>query len=434
MASVKKSKLDLLVRVRFSNPLPAPPCPPKLLDIPTNPSRYARPDLLNTLANNTPLPMIVDAECGMPLDLSKWEALWEENGDDSALNPDPENLPKLDPKDEFLASEVAGPSSGPYTNGHATPNGPGIPSTPLAHVPWLRKTEYTSRTDNTARGGPTESLRTYSSKNANAAPIDVSHSAQLRDVEASFTCCNEGFSLEALRHPTKPDVTAVESYEVLPDVEIWSNQYDLFRFSERPGERPIDVEDPRLDCAILRPMKTEHDSFLAYYLTDDDESALDFKESRSRLQPYEVAPNQPETVFRFVRDYETVKVEQEVPNEFLIVLEDGVEDLKPSIDGKPRRNAKPKGAYYKNIERKMTLKKKRQNAFEQYEDKWDLIRMSHTDMSKEEEDERQEALAEVVDPMFLMRGDADADGEGEVDHETLALSNAPSDFPLPIEV
>ncbi len=158
-----------------------------------------------------------------------------------------------------------------------------------------------------------------------------------------------------------------------------------------------------------------------------------------------------------MRDYETVKVEQEVPNEFLIVLEDGVEDLKPSIDGfdtKPRRNAKTKGAYYKNIERKMTLKKKRQNvglqighrllditdlfvspqAFEQYEDKWDLIRMSHTDMSKEEEDERQEALAEVVDPMFLMRGDADADGEGEVDHETVALSNAPSDFPLPMEV
>lgn len=33
-------------------------------------------------------------------------------------------------------------------------------------------------------------------------------------------------------------------------------------------------------------------------------------------------------------------------------------------------------------------------------------------MSKEEEDEREEALAEVADPMFLlMRGDADAEGE-----------------------
>ena len=56
-------------------------------------------------------------------------------------------------------------------------------------------------------------------------------------------------------------------------------------------------------------------------------------------------------------------MEQDVPNEFLLVLDDGdtepkeedvFEDVKPL---KPRA----KGAYYKNIERKMLLKKKRQN-------------------------------------------------------------------------
>ena len=77
------SKLDLLVRVRYSNPLPAPPCPPKLLDVPTDPMRYARPEFLNDIASDTPLPMIVDAECGMPLDLGKWECLWEPDADDS---------------------------------------------------------------------------------------------------------------------------------------------------------------------------------------------------------------------------------------------------------------------------------------------------------------------------------------------------------------
>lgn len=80
------SKLDLLVRVRYSNPLPAPPCPPKLLDIPTHPMRYARPEFLNAVASETPLPVIVDAECGMPLDLGKWESLWEENADDSSAS------------------------------------------------------------------------------------------------------------------------------------------------------------------------------------------------------------------------------------------------------------------------------------------------------------------------------------------------------------
>lgn len=74
-----------------------------------------------------------------------------------------------------------------------------------------------------------------------AASIDVSRDAQLRDIEISFQACNENFSLESLQHPNKPNVTAVESYAVLPDVDIWANQYDLFRFSERPGERPVDV-------------------------------------------------------------------------------------------------------------------------------------------------------------------------------------------------
>lgn len=79
------SKLDLLVRVRYSNPLPPPPFPPKLLDITTNPIRYSRPEFLSAIANDTPLPMIVDAECGMPLDLGIWECLWDEDADDSGL-------------------------------------------------------------------------------------------------------------------------------------------------------------------------------------------------------------------------------------------------------------------------------------------------------------------------------------------------------------
>ena len=47
--------------------------------------RYAQPEFLYSIANNTPLPMIVDAECGMPLDLGKWESLWEENADSSGM-------------------------------------------------------------------------------------------------------------------------------------------------------------------------------------------------------------------------------------------------------------------------------------------------------------------------------------------------------------
>jgi hypothetical protein len=81
-------------------------------------------------------------------------------------------------------------------------------------------------------------------KTVQSAPIDISRNAQLRDIEASFAAANDNFDLSSLKHPNKPDITAVESYPILPDVDIWPNQYDLFRFSERPGDRPVDVGGP----------------------------------------------------------------------------------------------------------------------------------------------------------------------------------------------
>ena len=58
-----------------------------------------------------------------------------------------------------------------------------------------------------------------------------------------------------LRPPTKPGVTAVESYEVLTDAEIRANQYDLFKFSERPGERSVDVWTSLCCEVLLTPVR-----------------------------------------------------------------------------------------------------------------------------------------------------------------------------------
>lgn len=124
--------------------------------------------------------------------------------------------------------------------------------TPLASVTWLRKTEYISR-EGVQRSGMAEqyvhflynccvnSKQFQRRKHIVSAPVDVSRNAQLRDIEASFAACNAHFSLKTLQHPNKPNVTAIESYPVLPDADIWANQYDLFRFSERPGDRSIEV-------------------------------------------------------------------------------------------------------------------------------------------------------------------------------------------------
>ncbi|RDX54366.1 RNA polymerase II-associated [Lentinus brumalis] len=412
--SYKKSKLELLIRVRYQNPLPAPPCPPKLLDIPTDPKRYARPEFLDDIAAGTPLPMVVDGELGMPLDLSRWDCLWDESGDDSEINPDPKNLPKLDPKDQFLLGDPA-TSSGAFL-GAGPSSGAATPLSSVPHVAWLRKTEYLSR-DGSSRASLAQDV-----KQNMEATIDVSRDAQLRDIEASFAAV-ESSELANLRHPTKPELTAVEAFDILPDADIWANAYDLFRFSERPGDRPPDVDDPRLDCAILRPMEADGDHFLAYYLAKDDEDAIAFKQNRLARSPDDPPEEEP-SAFHFVRDYETVKVEQEVPNEFLLVLDEGSD---PFDADNHAGHVRPKGAYYKNIERKMLLKKKRVNTYESYGDKWDVVKLRHVPMSREEEQEREEALAEVVDPLFpLSRADADADGEGEVDDAAGAANGASS--------
>lgn len=128
-------------------------------------------------------------------------------------------------------------------------------------------------------------------------------------------------------------------------------------------------------------MESDGDHFLAYYLTKEDEPAIQFKEERLARDPnapeeeevrrlwfrnkntvLNFFPRQP-TNFHFVRDYEVVKVEQEVPNEFLLVLNDGDdgEDVKDEFGDSKPSTSRAKGAYYKNIERKMLLKKRRVN-------------------------------------------------------------------------
>lgn len=61
---------DYIARIRHSNTLPPPPCPPKLLDIPnTGLAQYTSPGFASRLAREQPLNIEGDAELGMPIDL-----------------------------------------------------------------------------------------------------------------------------------------------------------------------------------------------------------------------------------------------------------------------------------------------------------------------------------------------------------------------------
>ncbi|KAG9012145.1 hypothetical protein FRB93_002288 [Tulasnella sp. JGI-2019a] len=400
----KKSTLDLLVRVRYSNPLPPPPYPPKLIDIPTDPKRYARVELTQNLSNETLLPMVVDAECGMPLDLCHFDSLWDGSTELSDLNPS--TGPPIDPRDMFMLDGVAGASS---SASGSQPNG--------VNVSWLRKTEYLSRdTAMTKQAlGAADAAR-----DAAEIPVDTSLPAQILAIEATFPPSDETtIDLKSLRHPTKPEITAVESYEFLPDPDLWANTYDVFRFAERPGERSLEVLDPRLDCGILRPQESDGEHFLSYYITKTDEEAAEYKERR-RLTDRLPEDEEKTTAFQLTRDYETSKVEQDVANEFLLVLDDADPETKGLTSAHDYR-----GAYYSIIQRKITLRKKRaQKGDVPIQDKIDILQIAHQPFTAEDEADRLDALTVINDPAWIARAKEAAeaaetnegvDAEGEIE-------------------
>ena len=193
----------------------------------------------------------------------------------------------------------------------------------------------------------------------------------------------------------------------------------------------IQVPDPRLETVIIRPIVGEGgESYLSYYLTAEEAESEEYKShrdvayersARQRTKSKNSEDEEPiaeqKVKFHFVRDYETVKIDIEVPNEFLLMLNSGEGADLANVSGDEISGA-IKGAFYKNIERKYVLRKKRQMVSrtvyaegsiltcsiqrqEDYGEQWDIIYAMSEPLSDELWREREEAVAEVQNPDFL---------------------------------
>lgn len=91
MASARPERVyhqDYIARIRYSNALPPPPNPPKLLDIPnTGLQDYTSAGYASRLSREQPLNIEADAELGMPIDLVGIPGVFE--GDESRRTPTP---------------------------------------------------------------------------------------------------------------------------------------------------------------------------------------------------------------------------------------------------------------------------------------------------------------------------------------------------------
>ena len=99
------TRSDLVERVRYPNPLPELPYAPKLVHIPAPQANYASPVYAQRIAESQQLPVAVDAEAGMPLDLARMESLWLADARGAVTTSYPLDEAQLHDDDAFLLSD-----------------------------------------------------------------------------------------------------------------------------------------------------------------------------------------------------------------------------------------------------------------------------------------------------------------------------------------
>ncbi|GAA5834609.1 hypothetical protein JCM3766R1_003615 [Sporobolomyces carnicolor] len=365
----KSSKQDLLVRVRYQNPLPPPPFPPRLLHVPTSPARYASYDFLNPLQAERELPMILDGELGLALEYGKSRDgttvetdYWL--GNREAIAPRNAVAQPLADEDAFLFEEPSTRSNG-APGGSSAQVGSGAAAAAAeskkVDVSWLRRTEYLA--NEAAVGGNKPSQ--LPSKREPLAPIGPQdRDSRARAIANTFETAH--VPLAELRHPTKQHLTATEAFDFLPDSELWAHEYDFVRFGEDPiDQKNVDLNrtgpDPRAPRAIFRDLTdlAPGQERLAYYLPQDDPTASKYTGKR-----FEGGVSGEETFdFRWTRDYEISSV-RPLEHEFVVSFDSGTleEDgaTEAEVDAKPDAVKKrKKGAYYVPVQQSTLLRKRR---------------------------------------------------------------------------
>ncbi|XXH04637.1 hypothetical protein Hte_011055 [Hypoxylon texense] len=237
---------DFIARIRFSNALPPPPNPPKLLDIPNTglaSGQYTAPGFASRLAREQPLNIEADAELGMPLDLVGMPGIFD--GDESSIQA-PAQPPPIHPHDRALLR---------------APGSLGNPKLAEANVSFLRRTEYISSVATKSRHdtGPlrsTNSAPKRPPKRPSPEP-DVDSPAHIKKkIDQSFAVAAANLKDRSrVKHPSKRNVKLVDAYPLVPDLEAFpdSGAYVTFKFTHNPLP-PSRTYDRRLLNGILKPI------------------------------------------------------------------------------------------------------------------------------------------------------------------------------------
>ncbi|TPX18529.1 uncharacterized protein E0L32_011567 [Thyridium curvatum] len=259
---------DFIARIRFSNALPPPPCPPKLLDIPNTglaSGQYTTPGFASRLAREQPLNVEADAELGMPLDLVGMPGVFD--GDERSIQA-PAHTPQVHPHDRPLLRPLSTL---------------GKPKVSEVAVSFLRRTEYIStgavkRSEaSPLRPGAGNAKPKRPEKRKSPEPDAGTPAYVRRKIEHSFAVTQKALRPEGqrnIRHPTRKGLRLVEAYPMIPDLDAFpdSGAYVTVKFATNPvsghivggGTGTSKAYDTRLLSGIFKPIERSATEEAAY--------------------------------------------------------------------------------------------------------------------------------------------------------------------------
>ncbi|KAK0646333.1 RNA polymerase II-associated [Cercophora newfieldiana] len=248
---------DYIARIRYSNALPPPPNPPKLLDIPNTglaSGQYTNPGFASRLAREQPLNIEADAELGMPLDLVGMPGVFD--GDESSIQA-PAQAPPVHPHDRLLLRPLATL---------------GKPKTAGGDVSFLRRTEYISsmvskpKVDSIFLKPSPGSAKRPEKRKASPEPDRGTPAWIKRRIEKSFEIAAAGLADRTrVKHPSKRNLKLVQAYPLLPDLDAFpdSGAYVTVKFQTNPVAS-TDYYDTRLLSGIFKPIERSAQEEAAY--------------------------------------------------------------------------------------------------------------------------------------------------------------------------
>lgn len=261
-----------------------------MLKLPISMSSYTSPAFLSNMVQEQPMKMDIDAELGMPIDLSIIPGVFE--GDESALFA-PRDPVKLDPKDIALLKGTHDIQGAKLTSDSA----------------FLRRTQYiSSEIATSSKAKQVEAERAKRVKDAIRVELDPRE--QLLSVEKTFDLAQQ--SLENLRHPAKRGLKAVQAWPVVPNFDLSEQQYLNAKFPSNPAPRTksrnvVSDKDVRLEVACMIPrivddtIDAPDNDYISYFIPDE-ETAQHVKSSN-----VEGSASGKTSKYGFVREYDARK-------------------------------------------------------------------------------------------------------------------------------